>query len=140
MNFKIILGTISALFLLVSCTSPPNQRPIAFADISGYSSCTAERSVDWSRSLGWVDFEAIERRNEERTRWVSDLTGDDVAVYYEIRRRSRSNYALAVRRDGVWTLRTAESPDFSMPPPPPPPPEPGQAKPPPEAIRAAACM
>lgn len=133
MNFKVLVGTISASLLLASCTSPPNQRSIAFADISGYNSCTAERSVDWDRSLGWVDLQAIELRNEERTRWAPDLTGDDVAVYHEIRGRSRSNYALATRRGGAWTLRTAQSPDYSMPPPPPPPPEPGVEAPPPES-------
>lgn len=119
-------GPVLAL-LAAACMSAPVNRDIAFAEPPGFAQCPAENAVDWEGSLSWVDLDDVARRQSEGGRVYDDLTGDDVAVHFYAGANihvGRVNYGRAVRRNGIWTYETAQSPNSLVPPPPPPPPPP----------------
>ena len=131
MRLAVLMGACAAGVTISSCATPPNARDVAFVQPPGFRSCPAERAVDWDASLGWVDEPAITAGNAEYSRRFDDLTGDDVAVYYESG-GDVENFGLAVRREGEWVYQTAQGPDYRAPPPLPAPPGPDGSPPPPE--------
>lgn len=113
-----------------------------FADPVRLSQCPAENAVDWEGTLSWVDLEGAAERQAARGRTYDDLSGEDVAIVFYAGPSltvGRTNYSRIVRRDGIWSMETAESPDTLMPPLPPPPPPPPGAPAAPDPVEEYAC-
>lgn len=132
MKLKFALAAFAAMGLLTGCMGGSGAERTVFAAPQPLSQCPAENAVDWEGTLSWVDLDRAAARQAERGRTYDDLSGDDVAVIFYAGPSmtvGRTNHSRIVRRDGRWSMETAESPDALMwrPPPPPPPPPPGAA-------------
>ncbi len=136
-----LLLSASAL-LSAGCAGTPGAERSVFAEPLPLSSCPAENAVDWEGTLSWVDLEGAAQRQAARGRTYDDLSGDDVAVIFYAGPSltvGRTNHSRIVRRDGSWSMETAESPNSLIPPTPPPPPPPPGAPPAPDPVETYAC-
>jgi hypothetical protein len=145
MSLRTAFTALAASLVLAGCMSAQNSGSPVLAAPAPLSQCPAESAVDWEGTLSWVDLEGAAERQAARGRTYEDLRGDDVAVIFYAGPSmtvGRTNHSRIVRRDGAWSMETAESPDSLIPPAPPPlppPPLPPGAPPRPDPVETYAC-